>query len=156
MILLKTIQIRRWLFRLSEALNPMDEKLLIVDDEEGIRFSLGEYFTRQSYQVSLFVMRCIHGDHELSTRGYRKMQRIKLSEKKSAQIFYDRTIFEGAGSPCFKPSRGLGVKNCPPVQLQRDVRQHCSHHRFSELAWTRRVELTSTKYARATPRAFAR
>ena len=31
----------------------MDEKLLIVDDEEGIRYSLGEYFTRQGYQVSL-------------------------------------------------------------------------------------------------------
>jgi DNA-binding response OmpR family regulator len=31
----------------------MDEKLLIVDDEEGIRFSLGEYFTRLGYQVSL-------------------------------------------------------------------------------------------------------
>jgi DNA-binding response OmpR family regulator len=31
----------------------MDEKLLIVDDEEGIRSSLGEYFTRQGYQVSL-------------------------------------------------------------------------------------------------------
>jgi DNA-binding response OmpR family regulator len=31
----------------------MDEKLLIVDDEEGIRFSLGEYFRRQGYQVSL-------------------------------------------------------------------------------------------------------
>jgi DNA-binding response OmpR family regulator len=35
------------------VLNRMEEKLLIVDDEEGIRFSLGEYFTRQGYQVSL-------------------------------------------------------------------------------------------------------
>jgi DNA-binding response OmpR family regulator len=31
----------------------MNEKLLIVDDEEGIRTSLGEYFTRQSYKVNL-------------------------------------------------------------------------------------------------------
>ena len=31
----------------------MDEKLLIIDDEEGIRYSLGEYFTRQGYQVNL-------------------------------------------------------------------------------------------------------
>lgn len=31
----------------------MNEKLLIVDDEEGIRDSLGEYFIRQGYQVSL-------------------------------------------------------------------------------------------------------
>lgn len=31
----------------------MNEKLLIVDDEEGIRVSLGEYFTRLDYQVSL-------------------------------------------------------------------------------------------------------
>ena len=35
------------------GLIPMDEKLLIVDDEEGIRTSLGEYFTRQGYKVSL-------------------------------------------------------------------------------------------------------
>lgn len=31
----------------------MNEKLLVVDDEEGIRDSLGEYFIRQGYQVSL-------------------------------------------------------------------------------------------------------
>ena len=31
----------------------MNEKLLIVDDEEGIRYSLGEYFTKQGYQVYL-------------------------------------------------------------------------------------------------------
>jgi DNA-binding response OmpR family regulator len=31
----------------------MNEKLLIVDDEEGIRSSLGEYFTRQGYEISL-------------------------------------------------------------------------------------------------------
>ena len=31
----------------------MNEKLLIVDDVEGIRTSLGEYFTRQGYKVSL-------------------------------------------------------------------------------------------------------
>jgi DNA-binding response OmpR family regulator len=31
----------------------MDAKLLIVDDEEGIRTSLGEYFKRQGYAVSL-------------------------------------------------------------------------------------------------------
>ncbi len=31
----------------------MNEKLLVVDDEEGIRDSLGEYFSRQGYQVSL-------------------------------------------------------------------------------------------------------
>ena len=31
----------------------MDGKLLIVDDEAGIRYSLGEYFTRQGYAVNL-------------------------------------------------------------------------------------------------------
>jgi DNA-binding response OmpR family regulator len=31
----------------------MNEKFLIVDDEEGIRTSLGEYFTRQGYKVNL-------------------------------------------------------------------------------------------------------
>ena len=31
----------------------MDEKLLIVDDEAGIRFSLCQYFTRLGYSVSL-------------------------------------------------------------------------------------------------------
>jgi DNA-binding response OmpR family regulator len=31
----------------------MDAKLLIIDDEEGIRTSLGEYFKRQGYTVSL-------------------------------------------------------------------------------------------------------
>jgi two-component system, OmpR family, alkaline phosphatase synthesis response regulator PhoP len=46
----------------------MNEKLLIVDDEEGIRFSLGEYFSRQGYQISL------------AEDGVKALERIKIDK----------------------------------------------------------------------------